>query len=195
MLRDDCGGISRLLQFLFQPLWFLFLPAGGNKVVNVLQTGAGENTFVAGAAKLFQQITQQVYFKIVARSKVGMAAFAGEGAASQAIPIEPGFPQTSTGSNQCGISCARINFIERDEVSRLEIVHARSMRLKIIDEPYGLNANLLRKLEGIDDPCQIRSGDAAMQHRSGYAEACAIDCDSLVAEKQADNFVQALVFA
>src|SRR5258708_28433113 len=69
------------------------------------------------------------------------------------------------------------------------------MGFKIIDQPHGLKAELLRQHGSINNPGQIGSGDSPMQNRASNAKACQSRAGARIAQKNTEDFIQALVFA
>src|SRR5215510_1872264 len=124
-----------------------------------------------------------------------MAAFTGKWQTPETVPVQSGFAQSSTSSNQRRIAGAPVNVVEWNKICGRKIVNAGSMRLKIVDQPYSFNAYFFGKLQSADHPGEVWCGDFPVEYGASDAEACAINTHMLIAYEQADNLVQAFVCA
>src|ERR1051326_8403864 len=80
-----------------------------------------------------------------------------------------------------------------NEVCRLEVMNSRCVCLEIVDQPYSLDLKELCQLKSVDNPGQVGRGNLAVHHGTCDAETSCGNMHVLIADKQTDDFVQALV--
>src|SRR5207302_119750 len=92
-LRDQCRRIGRFGHLFSQPVGLIPFPRVTKEIVDILDSGPGENSLTADTAMFLLKIRQQFLLHIVPGREIGMPSLASERMVAITIPIETGHPK------------------------------------------------------------------------------------------------------
>ena len=125
----------RVQHLVGQPLRFGAAAGVAQKVEYVDQAGPGKNALIADVSKAGVRDSGTARPPIVARCKVGVAAFGGEDVMPVAVPVHAGFAESGAGGDHRliadGIS---LHLVQRDHVFGIKRGDAPGVGFEIIDQ-------------------------------------------------------------
>src|SRR5438067_11998605 len=114
------------------------MPGVAQELVNIVQTGPGENALVTHTPEFAGEKLEQLDLDLRARSKICMTAFRRHRSMRGAIPEESGFAQTGAGSNDGAIALLVHAFAHHGIVPRPKRRGSISDGLQVVEQKNAL---------------------------------------------------------
>src|SRR5579872_5855 len=169
-LRNGCGGV-RMENFISQPFGFFATPGVAQEVIDIHQSGPGNNAFITYVAKEPVKVAKQIHFQFIAGSEICVTAFAGKNMMLFAIPVDAGLTETGASRyDRLIANCLAVARVQQNQVGGREERNAPSVGFKIVDKTDAAKFSFRNQMFGVDDPWQIGSFDAAVTNRPCDAE-------------------------
>src|SRR5207302_3894013 len=144
----------------------------GEEAVDVDEADARADALVAHVPVLGDEKLPQPFLRLAERGEVRVPSLAGEGVVAPAVPVETGLAEPGTGRADRSVPARfSVTLVEDVEVVGTESGDAPGVRLEVVQQHDGLQAERLGERGAVDGPRDVRHADAAVANRAGDTEA------------------------